>query len=51
MVNLIEPEPEEEAKNGDNDTPGYEENELADTDEGIPLFRSLVIQRLLLTPR
>ncbi|XP_059429202.1 uncharacterized protein LOC132163019 [Corylus avellana] len=51
MVNLIEPEPEGGSENGDIDTPEYEEEELADADEGIPLFRSLVIQRLLLTPR
>ena len=51
MVNLIEPEPKEEAENGDDDTLEYEEEELADADEEIPLSRSLVIQRLLLTPR
>jgi len=51
MVNLIEPEPEEGSENGDDDTPEYEEEELADGDEGIPLSRSLVIQRLLLTLR
>ncbi|XP_059428546.1 uncharacterized protein LOC132162315 [Corylus avellana] len=51
MVNLIEPELEEGFKNGDIDTPEDEEKELADADEGIPLSRSLVIQRLLLTPR
>ena len=48
---MIEPELEEEAENGDDDTPEYEEEELADADKGIPLSRSLVIQRLLLTPR
>jgi hypothetical protein len=31
--------------------PKYEEEELTDADEGIPLSQSLVIQRLLLTPR
>jgi hypothetical protein len=51
MVNLIEPEPKEESEHGDDDTPEYEEDELADADEGIPLSRSLVIQRLLLTSR
>jgi hypothetical protein len=51
MVNLIEPEPKEGSEHGDDDTPKYEEEELADADEGIPLSRSLVIQRLLLTPR
>jgi hypothetical protein len=37
------------SEHGDDDTPEYEEEELADADEGIPLSRSLVIQRLLLT--
>jgi hypothetical protein len=51
MVNLIEPKPEEGSENREDDTPEYEEEELAKTDEGIPLSRSLGIQRLLLTPR
>jgi hypothetical protein len=51
MVNLIKPELEEGSKNEDDDTPKYEEEELADADEGIPLSRSLVIQCLLLNPR
>jgi len=38
MVNLIEPESEEGSENGDDDKPEYEEEELADGDEGIPLF-------------
>jgi len=50
MVSLIEPEPKG-PENGDDDTPEYEEEELADADEGVPLSRSLVIQRLALTPR
>jgi hypothetical protein len=37
MVNLIEPEPKEGSEHGDDDTPEYEEEELADADEGIPL--------------
>jgi hypothetical protein len=48
---LIEPKPKEGSENGDDDTLEYKEKELADTDEGIPLSRSLVIQHLLLTPR
>lgn len=51
MVNLIEPEPKEGSEHGDDDTPEYEEEELADADEGIPLSLSLVIQRLLLISR
>jgi hypothetical protein len=51
MVNLIELEPKEGAENEDDDIPEYKEEELADADEGIPLFQSLVIQRLLLTLR
>jgi hypothetical protein len=50
MVNLIETEPEG-AENGDDDTPEYEEEELADANQGIPLSPPLVIQRLLLTLR
>lgn len=55
MANLIEPEPEG-AENGEDDTIGddtldYEEEELANTNDGVMLSRSLVIQRLLLTPR
>jgi hypothetical protein len=47
---LIETEPEG-AENGDDDTPEYEEEELADANQGIPLSPPLVIQRLLLTLR
>jgi hypothetical protein len=43
MVNLIKPESKEGAENGDDDRPEYEEEELVDADEGIPLSRSLVI--------
>jgi hypothetical protein len=47
-VNLIETEPEEGAMNGEVEatrgyTPDYEEEDLANTDEGVPLSRSLVI--------
>ena len=51
MVNLIEPEPKGVVENGDDDTPEYEDEELANADEGIPLSRSLAIQHLLLTLR
>ena len=47
MVNLIELEPKEGSKNGEDDITEYEKEELANTDEGIPLSQSLVIQRLL----
>jgi len=43
MVNLIELKPKEGSKHGDDDTPEYEEEELVNADEGIPLSRSLVI--------
>ena len=43
MVNFIEPESKEEAKNGEDDAPKYEEEELANADEGIPFSWSLVI--------
>jgi hypothetical protein len=51
MVNLIEPDPKEGSKNGDDDKTENEEKELAGVDEAIPLSRFLVIQRLLLTSR
>ncbi|GFZ06115.1 hypothetical protein Acr_18g0002850 [Actinidia rufa] len=53
-VNLVEPVPEEEDggdDEGDVDPYSYDPNEFQDDEEGEYLGRSLVIQKLLLTPK
>ncbi|GFY85338.1 hypothetical protein Acr_04g0000760 [Actinidia rufa] len=53
-VNLVEPLPEEEDggdDEGDVDPYSYDPNEFQDDEEGEYLGRSLVIQKLLLTPK
>ncbi|XP_057469681.1 uncharacterized protein LOC130758770 [Actinidia eriantha] len=53
-VNLVEPVPEEEDggdDGGDVDPYSYDPNEFQDEEEGEYLGRSLVIQKLLLTPK
>ncbi|GFY91567.1 hypothetical protein Acr_07g0017630 [Actinidia rufa] len=54
IVNLVEPVPEEEDggdDEGDVDPYSYDPNEFQDDEEGEYLGRSLVIQKLLLTPK
>ncbi|GFY84756.1 hypothetical protein Acr_03g0015300 [Actinidia rufa] len=53
-VNLVEPVPQEEDggdDEGDADLYSYDSNEFQDDEEGEYLGRSLVIQKLLLTPK
>ena len=47
----VEGEQDSEEVYNDVDSYAYDPNEVQEDEEGMPLGRSLVIQRLLLTPR
>ena len=47
----VEDDQEGEKEYNDTDPYAYDPNEIQEDEEGVPLGRSLVIQRLLLTPK